>query len=127
MSPESVETSIGRVLQQAENSSFGQATPDKAAIPNSAIRSFWEADLLAGEMMDDAIGAAATAESGEEQANGALHFLVGIDDDPGLVLVSESDRQGETELTLLGLVQFASLEANAEEVKLCLRHGSLQS
>ena len=55
------------------------------------------------------------------------HFLVGIEDGMTLGIVTETYGERETELALLGLVELASLEANAHEVKLGFGHGSLQS
>ena len=81
---------------------MGQPTPDELAIPDTAIRPTRKekAELL--EALNHSVGAAFLLEQFEDRPNGALHFLVGIEND--LVAVEyQTNRQWETQLPLSAL------------------------
>ena len=63
--PKNVTTGVGWVFQNHPNPAFGQTPPDQAAVPDSSIGPFREADFLLGEVVDYSIGAAGLPESGE--------------------------------------------------------------
>ena len=67
------------------------------------------------------------AEDLEDQPHSALDLLVRSQHDAPLVAVAQADRQREAELTLLGLVELAALEARGNDVQLGLGDGSLES
>ena len=59
-------------------------------------------------------------EQREDRPDGALHFLVGIEND--LVVVKyQTNWQGKTQLTFLRSVEFTAVEARANDVQFCLR------
>src|ERR1700719_1622244 len=79
-------------------------------------------------MPNDAVGAAGLAEELENEFNRAANLLVGIDQHAARLLsVDVSDGQREAQLSALGLIAFAALEARANEMKLGLGHGSFES
>ena len=63
---------------------------------------------------------------GVDGVSRVLDFGIGVYGRPPLLVVDEAHGQGASELALLGLVDFAALEAAAQEVELRLGHGPLQ-
>ena len=80
-----------------------------------------------GEALDNGVGATGLLEQTEHALHGAAYFVVGIHDDAALVVVAKAHRQGESQLTLLRLVQLAAQEAPAQEMQLRLGHRALQA
>ena len=66
------------------------------------------------------------AKEAKHQAHRAAHFFVRVKDDPAFLVVAKTDRQGETQLAFLGLVELAALEARVQKVQFGLGHCALQ-
>src|SRR6266705_6952885 len=99
---------------------MGQPPPDEFAIPHTAVRAARKekADLV--EALNHSIGAVLLLEQREDCPDGALHFLVGIEND--LVAVKyQTNRQWKAQLTFLRFVEFSAVEARANDVQFCLR------
>src|SRR5271169_6193001 len=60
---------------------MGQPTPDELAIPDTAIRPTRKEKAELVEALNHSIGAVFLLEQFEERPDGALHFLVGIEND----------------------------------------------
>src|SRR6516164_4239047 len=96
---------------------MGQPTPDEFAIPHTAIRSTWKEKTDLVEVLNHSVGAVLLFEQREDRSDGALHFLVGIEND--LVAVKyQTNWQWKTQLTFLRSVKFGAMEARANDVQL---------
>ena len=99
---------------------MGQPTPDEFAIPHTAIRSTWKEKTDLVEVLNHSVGAVLLFEQREDRSDGALHFLVGIEND--LVAVKyQTNWQWKTQLTFLRSVEFGAMEARANDMQFCLR------
>src|SRR6516225_7153334 len=88
------------ICQNAEHPRMGQPTPDEFAIPYTAVRSTRKEKAELVEALNHSIGAVLLFEQREDRADGALHFLVGIEND--LVAVKyQTNWQWKTQLTFL--------------------------
>src|SRR5260370_42429468 len=99
---------------------MGQPTPDEFAIPHTAVRATRKekAELL--EALNHSVGAVLLLEQREDRPDGALHFLVGIEND--LVAVKyQTNWQWKTQLTFLRSVELRAVEARANDMQFCLR------
>ena len=99
---------------------MAQPPPYESAVPRAAVGALRKPQLLPAEVVHDRVGAAGLMEDVEDQPDGALHLLVRIEHDAPLVGVAQANRQREAELTFLGLVELAALEARANDVQLGL-------
>ena len=78
------------------------------------------------EALNHSVGAVFLLEQREDRPDGALHFLVGIEND--LVAVKyQTNRQGKTQLTFLRSVEFSAVEARANDVQFCLSERALHA
>ena len=127
VTPEDIRPGIRGVLENVEHAVVVQPTPDESAVPRPAVGALREPQLLSAEVVHDRVGAARLAEDLEDQPDSALDLLVRIEHDAPLVGVAQADRQREAELTLLGLVELAALEARANDVQLGLGDGGLEA
>src|SRR5215470_1707472 len=99
---------------------MGQPTPDEFAIPHTAVRATRKEKAELAEALNHSVGAVLLLEQREDRLDGALHFLVGIEND--LVAVKyQTNRQWKTQLTFLRSVEFGAMEARANDVQFCLR------
>src|ERR1700739_4116989 len=98
---------------------MGQPTPDEFAIPHTAIRAARKEKAVLVEALNHRVGAVLLLEQREDRPDGALHFLVGIEND--LVAVKyQTNRQWKTQLTFLRSVEFGAVEARANDMRFCL-------
>ncbi len=104
-----------------------QATPPQLPVPNSAIAALGEKQLVLGEVLNHSISAGGLSEGSEDQAHGALHLLVRIQNNALGICVHQADRQRETQLSFARFVEFGALEADAQEVQFGLGHRTLES
>src|SRR5271169_4183830 len=97
---------------------MGQPTPDELSIPATAIRPTRKEKAELVEALNHSTGAVFLLEQFEDRPDGALHFLVGIEND--LVAVKyQTNWQWETQLTFLRSVEFSAVEARANDVQFC--------
>src|ERR1700737_2074960 len=99
---------------------MGQTAPDELAIPSATVRPAREAKAELVKAVNHTVGAILLIKQFEYCPNSALHFLVWIEDDL-VAVVHKPNWQRETQLTLLCLIEFRSVEARANDVKFCLR------
>src|SRR6202140_1378137 len=119
VSPEHVGAGIRWIRQDTEHPRMGQSTPEQFAIPGAAVRPTRKAKTQFLEALDHAVRAALSFEQFKDRSNGALHFLVRVK--CNLVVVKDqTNRQREVHLTLVRFVEFATVEARADDVQLCL-------
>src|ERR1700693_6070493 len=105
---------------------MGQSTPEQFAIPGAAVRPTRKAKPQLLEALDHAVRAALSFEQFKDRSNGALHFLVRVK--CNLVVVKhQTNRQREVQLTLMRFVEFAAVEARADDVQLCLSERALHA
>src|ERR1700730_6965763 len=105
---------------------MGQPTPDELAIPDTAIRPTRKEKVELVEALNHSIGAVFLLEQFEDRPDGALHFLVGIENN--LVAVKyQTNWQWATQLTFLRSVEFSAVEARAHDVQFCLRKRALHA
>src|SRR6516165_5918341 len=103
---------------------MGQPTPDKLAIPGTAVRPTRKQKAELVEALNDTVGAVLLLKQFEDRSNSALHFLVGVEND--LVAVEyQTNRQRKTQLAFLRLIEFAAVEARANDVQFCLSERAL--
>jgi hypothetical protein len=115
VSPEHVGAGIRWIRQDTEHPRMGKSTPEQFAIPGAAVRPTRKAKPQLLEALDHAVRAALSFEQFKDRSNGALHFLVRIK--CNLVVVKDqTNRQREVQLTLLRFVEFATVEARADDV-----------
>src|SRR5262245_15267485 len=93
-----------------------QATPSNLAIPSPTIGPLGKAKPALRESLHDPKGGARFAKQTEYQAHGGPHFLVRVHDDTGLLVVAKTNRNGETQLAFLGLVELTALEARVQKM-----------
>jgi hypothetical protein len=105
---------------------MGQPTPDDPAIPGAAVGPPGKAQAKIVEAADHPVGAALLLEQLEDGAHRPLDLLVGVEHDP-VVLEHQADRQREMEFTLGRLVEFAAVEARADDVEFGLGEGALEA
>ena len=95
---------------------MGQPTPDELAIPGTAILAARKAKTALLEALNHAIGAALLLKQLEDGSNGALYFLVRIKNDI-LTIEYLTNWQREAQLAFLRFVEFAAVEARANNVQ----------
>ena len=118
---------IGGIFKHPLHPALAQAPPDELAVPGAAVGPFGELDPFFDEGMDRAIGAARLPELVEHHLDRMLDFGIWVYDRPSLLVVDKAYGQGAPQLALLGLVDFAALEAAAQKMELRLGHRPLQS
>ena len=107
---------IGRIPDQTEYAFVAQAPPDESACPGTAIGTLRKAQALFGKSLDDGICAAGFLKQMKHQLHGAAYLVIGIPDDATVIVIAQADGQWKAQLTLLCLVEFAALEAPAQEM-----------
>lgn len=100
--------------------------PDELAVPNPTISSFRELHALFSESVNYTISAAGFPEGIKHQRNCATDFFIRVQNNIVLVIITQTYWQRRFQLPLFCFVQFAALEAGADEVEFCLRHSPFQ-
>src|SRR5437016_2159958 len=127
MPAEDVGPCKGGIAQHAQDSSMSELAPDDLSIPNAAVSAPRKTQIVLQEVPNDPIGTAGLPEDREDQSHGALDFGIRIEQNAaGFIPIDIAHRQRETELSALGLVAFAALEARADKMQLGLRHGAFE-
>src|SRR6516165_1646852 len=116
VAPEHIGAGVRWIGKDAEHPRMGQRTPDELAIPGAAILAARKAKTALLEALNHAIGAALLLKQLEDCSNGALYFLVRIKNDV-LAVEYQTNWQREAQLTLLRFVEFAAVEARANNVQ----------
>src|SRR5450631_252537 len=124
---EDVGTSVRRVPDDGQNAPVAESTPNELAGPRASIGAFGEAQAILRKALDDGVGAAGLLEQAKYQLNGPAHFGIGVHDNATLIVITKANRQGETQLALLCLVQLTPEEAPAQKMQLGLGHRTLQT
>jgi hypothetical protein len=96
---------------------MGQPAPKEYAVPRATIRATSEAQIEFIEALDDAECCTLECKQIEDRTDCALDLLIWIEDDL-VVLENKSDRQGEAQFALGGLVELTAMEARADDVQL---------
>src|SRR5262249_47970796 len=84
-------------------------------------------EVMDGAMLDDSQGRAGLGKEGKEEADGLLHFLVGIEDHLASGIEAEPRWRSEPQGAMLGLFQLAAQEPVAQPVQLGFAHGALEA
>src|ERR1700736_3704850 len=99
---------------------MGQPTPNEFAVPHTTVRATRKEKAELVEALNHSIGAVLLLEQREHRSDGALHFLVGIENDL-VAFKYQTNWQWKTQLTFLRFVEFNAMEARANDVQFCLR------
>ena len=91
---EHISAGMGRVLQEAEHTRMGQATPQQLAVPGTAIGAAGKAQAQLVEALHHGVGGALRLEQLEHAADRTLHLPVGVEHDL-VALVDEANREGK--------------------------------
>src|ERR1700730_12182360 len=115
VSPEHVGAGIRWIRQDTEHPRMGQSTPEQFAIPGAAVRPTRKAKPQLLEALDHAVRAALSLEQFKDRSNGALLAPSWVKFNL-VVVKDQTNRQREVQLTLLRFVEFAAVEARADDV-----------
>jgi hypothetical protein len=127
VSSKNIDASIGRIPYQTENTLVTQAPPDESTCPGTSIGALGKVQAIFGKALDNRVRAAGLLKQPEYQLHGAAYLVIGIQDDAAVIVIAQADGQWEAQLTLLRLVEFASLEAAAQEVQFGLCHRTFET
>jgi hypothetical protein len=78
-------------------------------------------------LLDHGVGSAGFSEARKQRTNRSLHLLVRVKPHMAQLIVGKPYGKWEVQLPLLRLVQLATLEARADEVKFGLGHRPLET
>jgi hypothetical protein len=103
-----------------------QPAPEEFSVPRATIGTTREAQPEFLEAPHGAVGGTLAFEQFEDHADRALDLPIGIEHDL-VALEYEADRQREAQFAPGGFVEFAAMEARADDVQLRLGEGALHA
>ena len=127
IAPKNIDARIRWVLQHAQNAIVRQMAPNELTVPCATVGPLWKCKSPFGKPLRYGIGAACFSERNKQQFYRPAHLGVRVQHNRASVIVVQPDRQGKSQFTLLGFVQFAALEAGTKEMQFCLGHLGLQT
>src|SRR6202040_6330 len=123
---EDVGAGVAGIGQKADHARMRQPTPDELSVPRAAVRTAWKVQPKIMEAPHHRVGGAFLFEKLEDGADRALDLLVRVEDNL-VVVEDEPDRQWESQFTPGGFVQFAAVEARADDMQLRLGESALHA
>ena len=122
--PEHERPGVAGIMEQGEDRAVQQRPPGEFVMMRPAVRAVREAEALGMEGADRGARRPRPLEGGEDQPDGPLHLLVGIEDDLPIFAVAQADGQGEAEGAVARFVEDAPAQAGAQHMEFRLRHGA---
>src|SRR4029077_11826383 len=116
---------VRRIMQEGQDAPVVQGAPQELTVATAPVEPGGEAQVIAGEGLDDPARGPHRVEGGEDQAHRLLDLLIGIEDELAGGIRDQPGGRPEAELARLGLGQLVGQQPRPEPVRFGGAHGAL--
>ena len=118
---------IRGVVEESKDPGVASWLPDDLPMVRLPPQTVWEAEARRGEMLDHGEGRGFLLEEGQDEPDGVLDLLVGIEHELADRIEDEPDWGPKAQLALFSLLPLAPCEATTQPVEFRFTHGALEA